>query len=301
MKVQSEKAKVKTAPVSERSKRILSEATTPYLVDEKRAALAEFLARLETEHAKDIARVILFGSHARGDADEESDVDLLVVAQGDIENARRVYHWCAENDTPWVSPLVISESDYQEDQRFKPPFYVNLRRDGVELWDPIAWDTETREIQLDFIEGESRMLDYETIMTIRVYLHNMKENLDVARDMEQNHIGRAVSELYYAAFYITTAALYTVNVVRGKHKGVRDAVNEFLVKPGLLEKEYGEIYGDFLEGRLNVDYRPSKKIKGEKILTDDELHQLFRDGERYMERIKRFLIERGLDASDFKS
>ena len=106
IKVQSEKAKVKTAPVSERSKRILSEATTPYLVDEKRAALAEFLARLETEQGKDIVRVILFGSHARGDADEESDVDLLVVAQGDIENARRVYHWCAEIDTPWVSPLV---------------------------------------------------------------------------------------------------------------------------------------------------------------------------------------------------
>jgi len=290
---------VQTA-TSEQRKRILSETTAPYLADEKRAALAEFLVRLETEHGNDVLRVILFGSHARGDADEESDVDLLIVAQGDIENARRVYHWCAENDTPWVSPLVISESDYQEDQRFKPPFYVNLRRDGVELWDPIAWDTETREIQLDFIEGESRMLDYETIMTIRSYLREMQDSLNGAANLEQAGLpGKAVSLIYYGAFYITTAALYTVNVVRGKHQGVSDALNHFLVKPGLLEKEYGKMYEDLMEGRLNVDYRPSKRIQGEKILTDDELRQLLRDGERYIERIKRFLIERGVDASDF--
>ena len=46
--------------------------------------IAERLA--EAAHAE---RVILFGSHARDDADEESDVDLLIVAPSDQPRWRR--------------------------------------------------------------------------------------------------------------------------------------------------------------------------------------------------------------------
>ena len=291
---------MKSAVAGERSKRILNEAVAPYLVDEKRAALEEFLARLKTDHGDDIRRVILFGSHARGEADTESDVDVLVVARGDIENARQVYRWCNRNHTSWVSPLVISEDAYREDQRFQPPFYVNTRRDGIELWKPEEQVNEECNVPLNFSEGEFRMLDYETIMAIRPYLRNTRTSQQLARDIEKlGYVGKAVSELYYAAFYITTGALYLVNVVRGKHEGIASAVSQFLVQPGLLEKEYQDIYNDLMEGRLNVDYRPQKQQKGERILTDDELKQLLRDGERYIERMKQFLIERGVDASDF--
>ena len=40
-------------------------------------AIRTFGRRIGTEFGAD--RVILFGSHARGDADEDSDVDLLVI------------------------------------------------------------------------------------------------------------------------------------------------------------------------------------------------------------------------------
>ena len=145
------------------------------------------------------------------------------------------------------------------------------------------------------------MLDYETIQTVRLYLRSMKEELAEAEVLEKAElIGGAVGRQYYAAFDLTTAALYLVNVVRGKHQGVSDAVNQFLVKTGLLEEEYAKSYTRLMEGRQNVDYRPQKTQAGEKILTEDELRQLLRDGERYIERMKRFLIERGIDESDFK-
>lgn len=285
---------------SKRSERLLREVRAPYLVGDKREALARFLARLEAECADDIRRVILFGSHARGNAEAESDIDLLIVTRGGIENARRINKWCIGNEGSWVSALVFTEAEYQDDQRFKPPLYVNVRRDGIELWDPDAQMNEEHAVPLDFREGEFRILDYETIETIRSYLREMRESVDVARDLEKlAHPGKAVAELYYAAFCVTTAALYTINVVRTKHKGVRDAVSEFLVKPKLVEAEYADIYERLMDGRLNVDYRAQKKLKGEKILTDDELKRLLRDGERYIERMKQFLIERGVDKSDF--
>lgn len=291
---------MKRNPVSGRGEKLLREANTPYLVGDKREALAQFLARLEAEHGDEVRRVILFGSHARGDADGESDIDLLIVTHGGIKTARKVRDWYLSAMVPWITAIFYTEEEYRDDQRFKPPLYVNVRRDGIELWDPYAQTNEAREVPLDFQEGELRMLDYETIETIRVYLRYVKEGLEEAQVLEKTgHSGGAVSHLYYAAFDITTAALYLVNVVRGKHKGIRDAVSEFLVKPGLLEKEYAEIYDRLMNGRLNVDYRVQKKLKGEKILTDDELKQLLRDGERYIERMKQFLIERGVDKSDF--
>jgi predicted nucleotidyltransferase len=45
-------------------------------------------ARLLAEAAGQGAQVILFGSHARGDADDRSDVDFLVIEPG----LRNAYH-----------------------------------------------------------------------------------------------------------------------------------------------------------------------------------------------------------------
>ena len=274
----------------------------PYLVGEKREALLEFLARLEAAHGAAIRRVILFGSHARGDADVESDIDLMIVIRGGIEELRAMRKWCLDNRTDWISEIIYAEEMYQESQRFKPPLYVNLRREGIELWDPQARQSEEEQVPLDFVEGEFRMLDCETIMTVRRYLGDMQEHLDEATTLEKNGFVRgAVASLYYAAFCITTAALYTMNVVRGKHSGIEGAVSQFLVKPGWLEEEYHATFVRLQHGRLSAHYGTQMKLKGERPLSEEEMPPLLRDGERYIERMKRFLIERGVDESDFKS
>lgn len=286
--------------ISGRGERLLREVSTPYLVGEKREALAQFLARLEAECADDIKRVILFGSTARGDADEESDVDLMIVTRGGIETLRKIRQWCLENRTDWISEIIYAEEMYQEDQRFKPPLYVNIRRDGIELWDLEEQRIEERQVPLDFVEGESRMLDYETIMTIRSYLRDMQEYLDESALLEKSgHVRGAVASLYYAAFSITTAALYTMNIVRGKHSGIEGAVSQFLVKPGLLEEKYHTIFAKLQKGRLSAHYATQMKVKGETPLSEEEMALLLRDGERYIERMKRFLIECGVEKSDF--
>ncbi|MBF0179126.1 MAG: nucleotidyltransferase domain-containing protein [Magnetococcales bacterium] len=51
------------------------------------AELAAMIARIaEAIHPE---RIILFGSHARGEADENSDLDLLVVVDEDFSNRSR--------------------------------------------------------------------------------------------------------------------------------------------------------------------------------------------------------------------
>lgn len=48
----------------------------------------EFAARLAEKHDRRLFRVTLFGSRARGDADEESDLDLFVALEGNDASGR---------------------------------------------------------------------------------------------------------------------------------------------------------------------------------------------------------------------
>ena len=51
----------------------------------KAQALDEFLRVLRERFGDSIEEVILFGSYARGDYDEESDIDLLIIGEVDFD------------------------------------------------------------------------------------------------------------------------------------------------------------------------------------------------------------------------
>ena len=46
---------------------------------------------LETLYGQRLEQMILYGSHARGDATEESDVDVLTVLSGDVRQAEEIF------------------------------------------------------------------------------------------------------------------------------------------------------------------------------------------------------------------
>jgi len=276
--------------------KILREAQAPYLVGEERVILARFLARLAEECGDAIRRVILYGSKARGDATLDSDTDLLIVATNRAaldqvaQIAREDEFIIGESAHP--SLQLFTENDYAEYRRLMFPFYVNVRRDGVELWNPAEGLIEEIEFPLEFPEGAPRAMTPETIETIRLHVEEAHERWKVVEKLREETPLFALPPAYYAAFYLATAALYAINIVRTKHEGIRNALSEFLIRPGLLEPEYKDIYQQLLDGREWVDYRPFKKQQS-KVLTDDDVRQLLHDAERFIARMEQFLRERG--------
>jgi predicted nucleotidyltransferase len=82
---------------------VLDHPRLRHLTSHERDVLAKFLSQLHANCGSRITHVWLFGSKARGDFDEESDVDLLVVAHGaDDALAQMVgdvaYHLSLEQD-----------------------------------------------------------------------------------------------------------------------------------------------------------------------------------------------------------
>lgn len=105
------------------------------ILERKYRALEEFTARVRSSPVGDrVARMILYGSVLRGDAGPESDVDLLVVATGDVRAV-----WQALGDIAFevmlehgelVSPIVYCPDEY----RHPHSFLREVRETGKEVY-----------------------------------------------------------------------------------------------------------------------------------------------------------------------
>jgi predicted nucleotidyltransferase len=100
------------------------------------SALVKARTALEAIYADRLRCLVLFGSHARGDATADSDVDLLLVLKGPVdpqEEARRtsdVVVDAAVDDGIALSLTHVSTTTWDDTSR---SFVRNIRREGVEI------------------------------------------------------------------------------------------------------------------------------------------------------------------------
>lgn len=84
------------------------------------------------------AKVILFGSEARGDAQTDSDIDLLILIDKDkitFADQKRIAYplYDVELETGIsISPIIYSRKAW-ENRPFNTPFYLNIINEGIEL------------------------------------------------------------------------------------------------------------------------------------------------------------------------
>ncbi len=84
------------------------------------------------------AKTILFGSEARGEARPDSDIDLLILVDGEKltltqEEAITLPLYELELKTGIsISPIVMLKK-FWENRPFKTPFYVNVVNEGIVL------------------------------------------------------------------------------------------------------------------------------------------------------------------------
>ena len=86
-------------------------------------------------HADKVVRVLVYGSKARGDAHDESDVDVLIIVRDDAAEAKRSlrvigYDLAAtSNAVPSIMAYTLAEWQERSDRGY--PFQRAVERDGV--------------------------------------------------------------------------------------------------------------------------------------------------------------------------
>jgi predicted nucleotidyltransferase len=90
------------------------------------------------EKTEPTATTILYGSEARGDARADSDIDVLILLEGDKRDFRREEELSGAlydlelNTGVLISPMIILRKQW-ENRPFKTPFYINVMNEGIKL------------------------------------------------------------------------------------------------------------------------------------------------------------------------
>ena len=85
-----------------------------------------------------ILKIILYGSVARNENTDESDIDIAIIIRNEMDDAtkERFIRWSAELDLRY--DRVFSIIDIQEENMEKwgnvLPFYQNVQKEGIVLW-----------------------------------------------------------------------------------------------------------------------------------------------------------------------
>ncbi len=102
-------------------------------------ALARFRGALQHRFGDRLRELVLFGSYARGDAHEDSDVDVLVSIEGLTGAERRTvidtvyFEGRAKDETIGLSPLAFSTEETERHRSGGRRLFQDIAREGVRL------------------------------------------------------------------------------------------------------------------------------------------------------------------------
>ena len=117
-------------------------SSLPHLASQERRAIDQYVACIRDRFPGRILSVALFGSKARGDADTESDIDLIVLVDSEDSEFRSEL-WRIASDLSLEHNVVLSVRVYAQDRwaeakRIHLPFSCAIAADCIPLTPELA-------------------------------------------------------------------------------------------------------------------------------------------------------------------
>ncbi len=199
--------------------------------------IEEFRAGLREAFASDFRGLVLYGSYARGEETEGSDIDLIVLFK-DAETAAAsgskvsgLAHRILVESDALVSPMPMSERNYQMG---RSPFFLNVKREGIFVLSEEAAELSTEIDRL---------------------MNAAEDSITGANVLYQEGLfGFSASRAYYAMFYAASAALLTKGLTFSRHSGVVSAFGHHFARAGILPQELHTTFREALTLRHLGDY-----------------------------------------------
>ncbi|AMM53809.1 nucleotidyltransferase domain-containing protein [Pyrococcus kukulkanii] len=83
-------------------------------MEKKALALREFIKRVEDKFGGSIESIVLFGSYARGDYSEDSDIDVLIVGDVDFYEIMEIVTDILLEYGELISPILLGPEELRK-------------------------------------------------------------------------------------------------------------------------------------------------------------------------------------------
>jgi len=97
-------------------------------------ALDEFIRELKEKYKNNIDEIIIFGSYARGEAKEDSDIDILIIGDVKLDEVIDISFPILLKYGVYISPIIMSKDHYEFLKSEKTSLMRNILREGVRLY-----------------------------------------------------------------------------------------------------------------------------------------------------------------------
>jgi uncharacterized protein (UPF0332 family)/predicted nucleotidyltransferase len=249
---------------------------------------AEVLARRLVQRYPEVEAVVLFGSVARGDVHEDSDVDLMIIVEGDVRQMHsRVFALAQEllDDFPDIQVQTIVEDSARFSARAIEgyPLERTVARQGVALFDRGAFATVRKSLPPQIAEDRA---EYRSSLSVtHEHLRAAEEALLEACVLFENGLWDGVSNrAYYAVFNAATAAVLRTGVedIRS-HKALRNLFRHRVAEDRHLGLDLAVDLDRLLDLRLNADYKRAFRV------SEQDAEAALETAERFIGRVRDFV------------
>ncbi len=266
-------------------------------------ALQRFCQAVLSRFPGFVEEIILYGSWARGDADVESDVDLLLLVNWEEEMLGEGCYRSHTSDPRWqeivgisydlmleygidISPRMMSRQVYRTAYSLRK----NIERDGVRLWPTPGTEDAIGEAAMVLrepsppYEVSTDEEHEERFAEARTWLALAEEKLPLAHQfLTLGLFDETVSKSYYVMFYAARAALALEDIRPHRHSGVAAKFGEHFAKTGRVKRGLGRKLREAMEAREDADYNPKRRASRE------EAERVFTDATEFLQAIKNLL------------
>lgn len=214
-------------------------------------AVEEFQRRLLAALPGQVRSIIFFGSRARGDGHAGSDIDFLIVFEGNGQRGANVacdittHILLAQNIG--ISPITFERAEVERQQELGSPLMRNIAEEGIVLMgEPImVGEGKPDEVAARFLESAGERL--------RAAEHAMTDGF----------YRLMVSWAFYAFLDAAGGALAAWRITPKSHAGTISLFGLHFIKPGLVDARYSDWFRRIRKQRLAADHERGRTFTRE--------------------------------------